>query len=304
MENNTKTLDMAAVKRLMEPCYELIYITYRENLDHEHEAISRSLKEHSGDTLRQKINEIYSDACVEGMHNALDYLQQECKDQGYDPMQVDEFFEANMEAIQNEIFDRDKTDVFKSLLENTMPIPVRVELHSNYDVINSNWLESYDGYSYMESYFGDMADKLNLNPSRLKWHLNQYGIRTQGRFPCLKERNGKEWVDYRALVTELYNSHTPENRFTLIATLDPMELFNRNFNIREITIPAGNRCGFYSKTHGGGSLFEMPLLRPVTISLEANTPYTLSLDMDRANSIQCIYGVNSDFFGEKLNVVA
>ncbi len=136
------------------------------------------------------------------MHNALDYLQQACKDQGYDPMQVDEFFEANMEAIQNEIFDRDKTDVFKSLLENTMPIPVRVELHSNYDVINSNWLESYDGYSYMESYFGDMADKLNLNPSRLKWHLNQYGIRTQGRFPCLKERNGKEWVDYRALVTE------------------------------------------------------------------------------------------------------
>ena len=113
MENNTKTLDMAAVKRLMEPCYELIYITYRENLDHEYEAISRSLKEHSGDTLRQKINEIYSDACVEGMHNALDYLQQECKDQGYDPMQVDEFLEANMEAIQNEIFDRDKTDVFK-----------------------------------------------------------------------------------------------------------------------------------------------------------------------------------------------
>ncbi len=31
---------MAAVKGLMEPCYELIYITYRENLDHEHEAIS------------------------------------------------------------------------------------------------------------------------------------------------------------------------------------------------------------------------------------------------------------------------
>ena len=90
----------------------------------------------------------------------------------------------------------------------------------------------------------------------------------------------------------------------MVIILQKMELFNRNFNIREITIPAGNRCGFYSKTHGGGSLFEMPLLRPVTISLEANTPYTLSLDMDRANSIQCIYGVNSDFFGEKLNVVA
>lgn len=304
MENNIKTLDMTAVQGLMESCYELVYITYRENLDHEYEAIFRCLKEHSGDTLRQKMEEIYSDARVEGMHNALDCLQQECKDHGYDPRQVDEFFEANMEAIQNEIFDRDKTDIFKSLLENTMPIPVRVELHSNYDVIDSNWLESYSGYSYEESYFGDMADSLNLNPSRLKWHLNQYGIRTQGHFPCIKERNGKEWIDYRALVTELYNSHTPANLFTLIATLNPVDLYNHNFNIRKITIPAGNRCGFYSAWYGGGSLLEMTLLQSVTISLEDNSPYSLTLDMDRANSIQCIYGVNNDFFGEKLSIAA
>ena len=52
--------------------------------------------------------------------------------------------------------------------KNTDEIRVRVEMLSNYECINSNWLESQEGYRYKESYFGDMIDALNLNPSKVK----------------------------------------------------------------------------------------------------------------------------------------
>ena len=39
---------------------------------------------------------------------------------------------------------------------------------SNYDCINSCWLESQGGFRYKESYFGDMIDTLRLNPAKVK----------------------------------------------------------------------------------------------------------------------------------------
>ena len=60
---------------------------------------------------------------------------------------------------------------------------MRVEMLSNYDCINSNWLESQEGYRYKESYFGDMIDALNLNPAKVKKMLVEKGYTVYGRFP-------------------------------------------------------------------------------------------------------------------------
>ena len=81
---------------------------------------------------------------------------------------MDKFFQEHEDEIREEIYDRNDSDTLKELLKNTDDIPVRVEMLSNYDCINSNWLESQEGYRYKESYFGDMIDALNLNPAKVK----------------------------------------------------------------------------------------------------------------------------------------
>ena len=61
---------------------------------------------------------------------------------------MEEFFEEHEEEIREEIYNRNDSDILKELIKNTDDIPVRVEMLSNYDCINSNWLESQEGYRY------------------------------------------------------------------------------------------------------------------------------------------------------------
>lgn len=308
MENTPgNELCMNALRKALAPAYKLATIAVNEDLDDHHELLFRCIRQHNDLPIRQEIVTLFSDVRVIAVHDIQDNLRQHFKDTGYDPATVDIFFDTHAEEIQNEIFARDKSDVIKALLEHTLPIPVCVELCSNYDCINSHWFESQDGYSYNESYFGDMVDTLNLNPSRLKWLLNKNGVRTQGKFPCLKERNGKELVAYTDFYREIVYSHTPENLLVFMATLDPMELYNQHFNINTITIPKGNKTGLFSKWSGGGSLLEMSLLQPLTIHLdEKSTPFRLSLDInnDVKSSIRQIFGKDSSFFGSPLSIAA
>lgn len=75
---------------------------------------------------------------------------------------------------------------------HTDGIPIRVEMLSDYDYINSHWFGSRDGYRYEESYFGDMVDSLDFNPVRVKKIPIKHGYKAYGCFPGRKNRNGRE----------------------------------------------------------------------------------------------------------------
>lgn len=141
-----------------------------------------------------------------------------------------------------EIYDRNDSDTLKELLKNTDDIPVRVEVLSNYDCINSNWLESQEGYRYKESYFGDMIDALNLNPAKVKKMLVEKGYTVYGRFPDKKYRDGKEQVSYEQFYHELINSCCGANLLTYIGKVSLQELYDAGFSLGEVIIPKGNCC--------------------------------------------------------------
>ena len=61
-------------------------------------------------------------------------------DEGFDEDAVKEFMDARRDDIVNIIYERDDSDALGDLLKNTDDIPVRVEMLSNYDCINSHWL--------------------------------------------------------------------------------------------------------------------------------------------------------------------
>lgn len=297
---------MSMVDGLMDDNYSLSYVDYRESLDNSLDTIEKCLEAKNSDALHEKLDEWYSQQEYESVYNIMEDLKKELVKSGYKKWEAEKFFEENEEEIKNEIYSRDDSDPLKDLLRNTNKIPVRVELLSNYDCINSHWLESSGGYSYEESYFGDMVDTLNLNPCKVKKILLEQGEKTIGQFPDKRSRNGKEQVSYEQFYEELENSCCGANLLTYVATVDVQKLYDAGFNLSEIVIPKGNKCGLYSSMQGGGSLMEMDLKEDVKIKLSKGKYPYWRLEVDKWGtgynySIQQTYGVDSSFFDRPLN---
>lgn len=307
-EQRTLTLDF--VKSLMEPSYTLVWTDYNDNLDNHLDIIRKCLDRRNCDCLWEKASEWYGDAEYEAVHGIMEKLKEECfVFNDFDEHEVDAFFDEHEDAIRDEIYSRNDSDVVKDLIRYTDDIPIRVEMLSDYDCINSNWFESQGGYSYEASYFGDMVDSLNLNPAQVKKLLTSHGYKVYGRFPNRKSRNGKEQVSYEQFYEELINSCCGANLLTYIGKVSLKELYDADFSLKEVIIPKGNCCGLFSSTYGGGSLLEMELKQDVKLKLEVKgyNGFRFRLDNERSKydySIQHVYGVDDSFFNNAVSIVS
>ncbi len=162
MERGNKELTMDFIRSVMDDSYTLVWVNYDDNLNENLDVIETCMKEKSAMTLYDKTDDWYRDARWHGVSQILDDIKSSCIDEGFDEDAVKEFMDDNRDDIVNIIYERDDSDALGGLLKNTDDIPVRVEMLSNYDCINSHWLESQGGYVYPDSYFGDMVDALNL----------------------------------------------------------------------------------------------------------------------------------------------
>lgn len=307
-EQRTLTLDF--VKSLMEPSYTLVWTDYNDNLDNHLDIIRKCLDRRNCDCLWEKAGEWYGDAEYEAVHGIMEKLKEECfVFNDFDEHEVDAFFDEHEDAIRDEIYSRNDSDVVKDLIRYTDDIPIRVEMLSDYDCINSNWFESQGGYSYEASYFGDMVDSLNLNPAQVKKLLTSHGYKVYGRFPNRKSRNGKEQVSYEQFYEELINSCCGANLLTYIGKVSLKELYDADFSLKEVIIPKGNCCGLFSSTYGGGSLLEMELKQDVKLKLEVKgcNGFRFRLDDERSKydySIQHVYGMDDSFFNNAVSIVS
>lgn len=189
----------------------------------------------------------------------------------------------------------------KQAVKEAPLLPVRLTLLSDYDCMNSHWFEQQcGGYRYQESYFSDMVDALNLNPSMVKISLTSHGYATKGRFNAYRSRNGKEYVTYEAFYNELINSCASVNQLVILGMARLLELVELDFKVGSITVPKDNRCGIFSRFSGGGSLLGMKLQKDVTfkMDIDQNTGYYLEVDdCISSSSIQRVYGENTEIFG-------
>ena len=305
-----KTLTLDFVKSLMEPAYTLVWTDYNDNLDDHRGLIQKCLDNKNCEELWEKADEWYSDAEWEAVREIIAKLKEGCTVSGdFDEEDVDDFFDGHEDEIRDEIYNRNDSDVLKDLIKRTDDIPIRVEMLSNYDCINSNWFESQGGYRYEESYFGDMVDTLNLNPAKVKKLLLEHGYEVHERFPNRKSRDGKEQVSYEQFYQELVNSCCGANLLTYIGQVNLKELYDAGFSLKEIVIPKGNCCGLFSSMYGGGSLLEMELKQDVRLKLEVKDyhGFRFRLDDERSKydySVQHVYGVCDSFFGDAVSIVS
>ena len=305
-----KTLTLDFIKSLMKPAYTLVWADYSDNLDNHRKLVQKCLDDKSREHLWEKVDVWYCDAEWEAVKEIIAKLKEECVVfNDFEEEEVDAFFDEHEDEIRDEIYSRNDSDVLAELIKHTDDIPVRVEMLSNYDCINSNWFESQGGYRYEESYFGDMVDTLNLNPAKVKKLLAEHGYEVHGRFPNRKSRDGKEQVSYEQFYEELINSCCGANLLTYTGRVNLKELYNAGFSLKEVIIPKGNCCGLFSSTYGGGSLLEMELKKDVRLKLEVKDyhGFRFRLDDERSKydySVQHVYGVDDSFFGDAIRIVS
>ena len=301
---------MELVKPLMKRSYTLVWTDYSDNLDNHHDIIQDCLNKRSCESLEEKVYNWYSESEWTAVCEAIGKLKEKCiKQYGFDEDVVDAFFDEHEDEIRDEIYSRYDSGVLKELIRNTDDIPVRVEMLSNNDCINSNWFESQCGYRYDESYFGDMIDSLNLNPAKVKKLLTGHGYKVYGRFPNRKSRDGKEQVSYEQFYEEMLNSCCSANLLVYVGKVSLKDLYDADFSVDEVIIPKGNYCGLFSSAFGGGSLLEMELKQDVPLKLKRKNgcDYRFRLDAERSKydySIQHVYGVDDSFFGNTVSLVA
>lgn len=303
-------LTMEFVKSLMDETYTLAWVEYDDNFNSNHALIQKCLSEKSPESLWESIDNWYSDSEWESAKRIIKKLKEECiVFHDFDEERVETFFEKHDDEIREEIYARDDSTVLTDLIKHTDDIPVRVEMLSDNDCINSHWWESQDGYRYEDSYFGDMVDALNLNPAKVKRILVEKGYTVHGRFPDKRYKNGKEQVSYEHFYQELINSCCGANLLTYIGKVSLKDLYDTGFSFKEVIIPKGNYCGIFSSVYGGGSLLGMELKQDVRLSLgfKGCSGLRFRLDDERSRyecSIQHVYGVDDSFFGGKIRLIA
>jgi hypothetical protein len=209
----------------------------------------------------------------------------------------------NEDLIRDTLYSRDSSTPVKDLIRNTRAQPLRVEMHTNWEGLDSGYNLWRYGVAYDE-YFKHIIDVLNLNPAKLKKVLLAHNLECTGAWPNRKARDGKEYVSYEALVSEMENTTSNCNRLTFVGLFNVSGLEDYK---GKITFPAGNCVGFFDSWNGAGSMIEMELLRPLTINFNkaqyGQTEYdsfNAYLDNTKSYSIDSVYGVTSKFWGNQV----
>jgi len=307
----TQTISEPLLKQMaeyMEKHPSKIYWDYRDELSKEQ--IETIITKEDG------INDV-ENAIWEMNDDYIWYIERqtisECIDNFKDEIEAEAFDKDGMklENIEEDIKEllREYSYVdmnIKDLLRNTGSAPAVVIMYSNYDCQCSNWGVG-NSYEYIESYFGDMVDALNLNPAKVKQTLSKAGFYTPGKWPNKKNRDGYEAIHYERLIDEMGNNSCT-SLLVFIGRIDLEDFIGGKPT--KVVIPRGNSCGMYSPFQGGGSLIQMEIKKDLTLPLSDtfNKAYDkffrLTLDSSQEyGGIKSVYGVSSDFFGDDLKFI-
>jgi hypothetical protein len=269
------------------------YWDYRDGLSEDQKALIMAGK------IWEVENEIFE--------NNIDYisdLEKEIIENALSACNIDSE-EIDIWDLRDDLLDFISVNTGISELIKREEVNVRLTWYSNHDCINSFFFESSGGYSYEGSYFGDIVDRLNMNPKKVKELLTEKGVKTHGKWPDRKTRNGKEYVDYQKFFVELENQSCPACLLTIVGTMSLSQFVNGKPEV--ITIPAGNNVGLFSTFQGGGSPFDLELKRDLTINLKETreTKYDhwgLSSDSEDKYGIDYCYGVTPQFWGNEIKI--
>ncbi|MCC8035367.1 MAG: hypothetical protein LIO77_05470 [Rikenellaceae bacterium] len=276
MENK---ITMEKLLGMMDEKYYLTYINYDDNFNSYIDLLNECLEKGNCDLLNENYHEWFYDCEWQSATDIINELKEGLKEE-YSEEEIEKFFDEHEDEIRDTIFSRDCSTPYKDLFSNTSDIFLRVELSSRYDGLASHEQEIEEGYSWQGSYLRDITRVLNLNPFKVKRHLQRANIKINGLFPDKRERNGNEYVSYPDLINEFVNNECNESYLTFACKVSALELYNSNFDISNIILKKGCRCGLFFEAYGQGSLIIMELLKDLEIDLTQTQKPCFELTLD------------------------
>lgn len=296
-EEDLPELTLEEVTSEMDAQYRLFYSDPIDNLNDYLNIVQECIETGSKDALNEVVDQISDYQIDEAVYEVISELKTKLEEKGYPTDEVVTFFQEYEGEIVDEIHVRDVSEPLEQLVNNTGldgQVRAYIDMTSSFDCVNSYELESENGFSYNNTYFGDMIDQLNLNPSKIEELLHAEGAKTVGVFPDLSARDGHEFVRYDQFVEELVNN--PDLGLLVFLTkVDLKDLVDKDFDVQEVVVPKGNRCGLFFSGVGSGSLLGMELQRDIKLDVrheEEGRSMWLTLDdksVKRGCSIQETY---------------
>ena len=254
-----------------------------------------------GDLVRDELFEWNLDYLCELENQARINAVEEFQDEIMEELGIEDYNNFYAKDIAEDIAEGLVVSVdvgLEKLLRQT-DVPVRLTLYSNYDCMNSAWLESQGGIEY-DGYLKDAIDFLKLNPAKLKLEFIRTGYQVIGRWPNKRERDDRELIEYSEFISEFANTASSANLLTILGTLNLLDVY-KNPNPKRVFIPKGANVGFFDSTYGGGSMFEATTKRDVWMKLgprKGKSEYD-SLDIDPdidSYNTRDVYGWDRSFF--------
>lgn len=255
------------------------------------------------DSIYDDINPWLSDCACDSISMYQSEIKSALESQQDLEIDAEDVLSDNEDLIRDTLYNRDDSTPVKDLISHTRTQPLRVEMHTNWEGLDSGYDLWRYGVAYDE-YFKYIVDVLNLNPAKLKKLLLTNSIKCTGTWPNRKYRDGKEYVQYEALISEMENTTSGCNRLTFVGLFNVSNLEDYR---GKITFPKGNCVGFFDSWNGAGSMIEMELLKPLTIDFNkaqyGETEYdsfNAYLDNTKNYSIDSVYGVTNKFWGNQV----
>lgn len=302
-------LTLEEVTSEMDDKYWLFYSDPVDNLNDYLNAFQECIETRSKDALNEVVDMAIDDPIDEAIYEIMTELKTKLEEKGYGADELDDFFDFYQGEIVDEIHARDVSEPLEQLVNNTGldgQVCAYIDMTIGFDCVNSYELESENGFAYKNTYFGDMIDRLNLNPSKVEELLHVEGAKTVGVFPDLSARDGQEFVRYDQFVQEIVNN--PDLGLLVFLTkVDLKELVDKDFDVQEVVVPKGNRCGLFFSGISSGSILGMELQRDIKLDMrheEEGRSMWLTLDdksVKRGCSIQETYdfAYPDEVFGRK-----
>jgi len=241
--------------------------------------------------------------CLEEKNsNSLNDLLVEIRDNIFFSHDYKEDNDLTREENEDKLWDEVEEEV-NEYIKGTNEIPIRISIHSKYDMKNSQWFENQRGYSYKDNYLKTMIDVLNLNPYKVGELLKEKEYNVIDNFTNLKEREGKEIVSYEDFITELENDSCGGN-LTFLSYVSLEDLIRKDFKINKITIPVDSFCGIFNSWQGGGSLMEIKTTKEIVLENNEEINFQITIDNEQDSySFQRIYGIIKSYYFNKTLII-
>lgn len=308
-EEDLPELTLDVVISEMDTQYRLFYSNPMDNLNDYLNIFQECIEMHSKNALYEVVDQMTDPQIDEAVYEVRSELETKLEKKGYPLDEVVTLFQECEYEIVDEIHARDVSEPLEQLVNNTGldgQVCAYIDMTIGFDCVNSYELESENGFAYKNTYFGDMIDQLNLNPSKVEELLHVEGAKTVGVFPDLSARDGQEFVRYDQFVQEIVNN--PDLGLLVFLTkVDLKELVDKDFDVQEVVVPKGNRCGLFFSGISSGSILGMELQRDIKLDMrheEEGRSMWLTLDdksVKRGCSIQETYdfAYPDEVFGRK-----